>query len=311
MQRELSNHWLGRNSGAHLRVYLTSPELETDAGKQLLEMTVRIAADGKLGLAGIKELRRWLRANKDNDCIAAIRYLHEIMSRITADGVIDRDELIELQLAVERVIPASHRPPIIQARKKREAARRERLRESRRTEREQEKKDRELLRVLEYARRMRLRHAFASVAGVTFPNDDGSERQDIIKQCRVGEHLVLRHDVTNQYSGFATQVLRTNGEQLGHAPDYLAERIVQEVQAGYKTVGVLKDLTGGTWDKPTRGVNFLVVFAAQDVTSEELQQYMSHVFAIDNADQPEQVNVDFAFGSPEVPQPQKPWWKFW
>jgi hypothetical protein len=29
-----------------MRVYLTSPELATDAGKQLLELTVRIAADG-------------------------------------------------------------------------------------------------------------------------------------------------------------------------------------------------------------------------------------------------------------------------
>ncbi len=44
-------------------------------------------------------------------------------------------------------------------------------------------------------------------------------------------------------------------------------------------VGILKDLTGGTCDKPTRGVNFVVFFLARDVTSEEFQQYASNVFA--------------------------------
>jgi hypothetical protein len=43
-----------------MRVYLTQPELETEAGKQLLELTIRIAADGKLDLPEIKELRKWL-----------------------------------------------------------------------------------------------------------------------------------------------------------------------------------------------------------------------------------------------------------
>jgi len=158
---------------------------------------------------------------------------------------------------------------------------------------------------------MRLRHAFAKVAGVTFPNDDGSERQEIIKRCKVGESLIFRHDAYNEYSVFATQVLRTNGEQLGHAPEYLAERISQEVEAGYKVVGVLKDLTGGTWDKPTRGVNFIVFFVAKDVTSEELQLYANSVFTLDAADQPQHVAVDFAFGSAPIRRPPKPWWKFW
>ena len=36
-----------------MRVYLTSPELATEAGKQLLELTVRIAADGLIEPAEI------------------------------------------------------------------------------------------------------------------------------------------------------------------------------------------------------------------------------------------------------------------
>ena len=262
-----------------MRVFLTKPELETEVGKQLLELTVRIAIDGTLDLHEIKELRRWLRANKESDNVAAIGYLNDIMDRITADGVIDRDELLELHLAIERVIPTAHRTPVIQARKKREDVRRERLREKRRIAKEKEKEERKRIREEEYARRMRLRHCFAKVAGVTFPNDDGSERQRIIKRCRPGEQLVLRHDAYNKYSMFATQVLRTNGEQLGHAPEYLAERICAEIEEGYNGVGVLTDVTGGTWDKPTRGANFAVFFLAKDVTNEELQQYANDVLA--------------------------------
>jgi hypothetical protein len=262
-----------------MRVYLTNTELETEVGKQLLELVVRIATDGKLDLPEIKELRGWLLSNKENDSVVAIGYLRGIMDRITADRVIDRDELLELHLAIERVIPTTHRTPILQARKKREAARRERLRELRRIEQEKEKEALDRIRKEEHARLMRLRHTFAKVAGVTYPNDDGSERQDIIKRCKVGEQLTLRHDAYNEYSIFATQVLRANGEQLGHAPEYLAEMICSELEAGYSATGILKDLTGGTWDKPTRGVNFVTFFVAKDVTNEELQQYANGVFA--------------------------------
>lgn len=262
-----------------MRVFLTQAELENEAGQHLLDLAVRIATDGKLDLDEIKELRSWLRANKGNDNVAAINYLHDIMARITADGVIDRDELLEVHLAIERVIPTAARTPVLQARKKREEARRERLREKRRVEKEQEEENRKRLREEEYARHMRLRHSFAKVAGVTFPNDDGSERQDIIRRCKPGEQLVLRHDAYNEFSMFATQVLRTNGEQLGHAPEYLAERICNEIEDGCNAIGVLTEVTGGTWDKPTRGANFIAFFVAKDVTNDELQRYANEVLA--------------------------------
>jgi hypothetical protein len=294
-----------------MRVFLTNPELETDEGKHLLELTVRIASDGKLELAEIKELRRWLLSNKENQRLPAIAYLHDIMSRITADGVIDRDELIELHLAIERVIPTSHRTPIVQARKKREAARRDRLREALRIEREKAKEEQKRLREDEYACKMRLRHAFAKVAGVTFPNDDGSERQRIIKNCKVGEPLVLRHDAYNEYSLFATQVLRENGEQLGHAPEYLAERICQEVESGFRSAGVLKNVTGGTSDKPTRGVNFIALFFAPDVTTEELRQYCTRVLTLEASDRAAPIEAPYDLASEQLRRPSNPWWKFW
>ena len=57
-----------------MRVYLTNPELETDAGKQLLEVTVRVATDGKLDSAEIKELHSvFPRARRFGARTAAIR----------------------------------------------------------------------------------------------------------------------------------------------------------------------------------------------------------------------------------------------
>lgn len=265
-----------------MRVYLTTPELETEVGQQLLEMTVRIATDGRIDLPEIKELRKWLRSNKENESMVAIGYLHNIMDRITADGVIDRDELFELHLAIERVIPAAHRTQVVQARKKREAARTERLKETRRIEKQKEEEEFKQAKAEEYAYRMRLRHTFAKVAGVSFPNDDGSERQDVIRRCKVGEWLTLRHDAYNDYSIFAIQVLRTNGEQLGHAPEYLAERICSEIEDGYEVLGILMDVTGGTWDKPTRGANFAVLIVGKNVPDDELVQYANNLLAARN-----------------------------
>jgi len=294
-----------------MRVSLTSSDLESSTGKQLLDLSVRITIDGKLDLDEIKALRAWLRDNEAHAEIAAIGYLNDIMKRVTADGVIDRDELMELHLAVERIVPPSHRPPLIEARKKRDAMRRERLKESRRVDREKEKEERKRLREEEIARTMRLRHSFAKVAGVTFPNDDGSERQAIIRRCKSGERLILRHDPDNEYSEFAIQVLRENGEQLGHAPEYLAERICQELESGYQAVGFLKSVTGGTPDKPTRGVNFLAVFLAADVGREELQAYVTETFAADGMPYPVAQMPALALSSPPTLQPKKPWWRFW
>ena len=179
-----------------MRVYLTSTELATDAGKQLLELTFRIAADGLIEPAEIEELHTWLRTNRENDRIASIAYLNEILSRIAADGFVDRDETIELHLAIEHVIPIVHRTSIVQVRKQREFAERERLRESRHAEQVKKQEERKKLGE-EDARQRRLRHAFAKVAGVTFPNDDGSERQMILGKCKVGEQLILRGFVTH------------------------------------------------------------------------------------------------------------------
>lgn len=268
-----------------MRVYLTSGELATDEGTELLAICREITEDGRLDLDEIKRLRRWLRANQDAG-IVAVGYLLDILNRATADGVIDRDEQRELHLAVERVIPTAYRQSAADARKAIETEKKERKKERKRLEQERAKEERALDREEQRKKREeerikanRIRHAFAKVAGGTYPNADGTERQKHIKKCKAGQPLTLQPDPDNPYSDVAISVLLPNGKQIGSVPEYLAERIDEEVASGKQVGAYVTAVTGGTWSKPTRGVNFAVCFALPGVTPNELGDYVRRVIA--------------------------------
>lgn len=261
------------NNGLHMRVYLTSPELETDVGSQLMKLCIQITEDGQVDLEEIKSLRRWLRTNQRNEDVVAIPYLCDIMRRITADGVISKDELTELHLAIERVIPKSHRAAATNARKKLNQERRERRRLQRAEQQRREREHRRTARDQERNERLRIRHRIARVAGVTFPNADGTERQDVIASCEPGEQLVLMHDPGNEYSECAVRVLRQNGTQLGYAPEYLAEEIVERGSEGFVVLASLIDVLGGTDQFPTLGARIVVLYIAEGVPIEDVNAY--------------------------------------
>ena len=142
-----------------MRVYLTKTDLENPLAKDLLELCLRIAADGQITLEEIKELRRWLRTNASLETIVGVSYLADIMNRITADKVIDRDELIELQLAIERVVPNAYRTGIVQARKVREQQKQAIRKALKEKQKQQEKEERDKQRAADRIKAKRLRHA--------------------------------------------------------------------------------------------------------------------------------------------------------
>jgi len=272
------------------KVTLTPEQVTSPAGKELLDLTVRSALDGRLELAEIKELRQWLRTHQTNQTIPAIAYLHDIMTRIAADGVIDRDELVELHLAIEKVIPATFRASVKEARQLREAAAKKRVREQAHAEKEAEKArlrdERERARAEEQRLKNRLRHEFAKVAGVTFPNDDGTDKQSILSKCRRGDPLTLIPDKNNPFSIYATKIVRetrgifgTKREQCGNAPEYLAEKICAASWTNVTTHAVVMEVTGGTPDKPTRGMNFALIYCAEDVTEQERDAYIQTILS--------------------------------
>lgn len=70
-----------------------------------------------------------------------------------------------------------------------------------------------------------------NVAGVSYPNDDGSERQSIIRDCDEGEHLILKHTPIPEDKN-AVRILRQNGQQLGWLPRWNAQEIAPYLDRG-------------------------------------------------------------------------------
>lgn len=90
------------------------------------------------------------------------------------------------------------------------------------------------------------------VAGVTFENDDGTNRQEILKKCKPGDSIVLEHWPMPE-DEYAVKVLRENGEQLGHIPREDAEDVAEWLGSANSVTAKIKKITGGTKDKPTIG----------------------------------------------------------
>ena len=107
-----------------------------------------------------------------------------------------------------------------------------------------------------------MREFFTSVVGVTFSNTDGSSRQAAIKRLRGGDMLHLEHHPDNPHDSNAIAVMfsyrrwfRTHTAQIGHLNAELAERIVLDFDQGKRVQARVKEVTGGTRQKPTLGVN--------------------------------------------------------
>ena len=115
------------------------------------------------------------------------------------------------------------------------------------------------------------------VSGVSFENRDGSERQRIIAKCKAGDRLYLRHDPDNEYSDFAIEVHHGppgHETQIGFLEDDLASNLLNHLSAN------ILDVTGGTPDKPTRGVNMEILLSGSGYLEEEEPErgFMAHQY---------------------------------
>ena len=258
--------------------HLTKADLETPIGKELLGLCVEFTANGELNREKVIRLRRWLRENQAQDMLA-IRYLCKTMRRITSDGVIDRDELMELYAAVEHVMHTAHRA-IHQARSEKEVERR--LHEA----------DQELKRPTQDGFQTlkndgRLYHRIVRVAGVSYPNDNGTSRQDILKQCTVLEPLSLFPDVLNPFDANAIKICRETGEQIGDVPAWLAEEIMEgKNDLDHALVPFLLRFLPPTDKHPFLRADFMLFFIDQEVDGEIADKYIRHTLekSIKNSD---------------------------
>lgn len=68
----------------------------------------------------------------------------------------------------------------------------------------------------------------AAVAGETFSNADGSDRQGEIRRCSIGEPVTLEREPDNPYDEMCVKVISARGVQIGNiarAAGWVAERM--------------------------------------------------------------------------------------
>jgi hypothetical protein len=97
---------------------------------------------------------------------------------------------------------------------------------------------------------------YSKVSGVTYPNDDGSDRQKIIKKnCKPGMPLILQYEPDNKYDKNAIAIfieVKAKRFQIG----YVSSAAARDLRIERYTV-TIKEITGGTRDQKTLGVNIL------------------------------------------------------
>jgi single-stranded-DNA-specific exonuclease len=94
---------------------------------------------------------------------------------------------------------------------------------------------------------------YSKLQGVTRTNRDGSQRQDVIAElCYQGQQLLLMR-APNQYSHNNLDVYVAY--QVGQVNPELADLLAPILDEGRVVRAHITEITGGTEDKPTRGVN--------------------------------------------------------
>lgn len=98
-----------------------------------------------------------------------------------------------------------------------------------------------------------MRGLLIDVVGEGHLNKDGTNRQDIIALCRQGDKIRLKREKKNPYDPNAILVLTEHGA-VGYVRRELAARLAPLMDDGVKIEAEISLVTGGTDDKPSRGV---------------------------------------------------------
>jgi len=96
-------------------VTLTAAQLKLPEIEEFVVLLVNIASDGVLDYEELQKLTDWLNGHIQSE-IPAVRYMVNLMLRVCADGKVTEQELFEIQLAIERILPKQYRTRIAEAR---------------------------------------------------------------------------------------------------------------------------------------------------------------------------------------------------
>ena len=100
---------------------------------------------------------------------------------------------------------------------------------------------------------------YSKVSGITDTNKDGKNRQQIIrKHCQAGQELILKRELDNPYDPNAIGLwIRVGPEmhQIGYVSKNANRNLAIHIDRGAVATATITELTDGTSEKPTIGVN--------------------------------------------------------
>ena len=91
------------------------------------------------------------------------------------------------------------------------------------------------------------------VAGVSHQNEDGSDRQELIRSREAGDHLFLVRDPDNEYDDHAVAVHHGIFGQIGFIGSNLSQEVAEHMDSGRKAYAVILTVTGGDDEMPWTG----------------------------------------------------------
>jgi hypothetical protein len=99
------------------------------------------------------------------------------------------------------------------------------------------------------------------VHGIAHKNEDGSDRQKIIRKCRAGEPVRFELEPQNPFDPHAIKVCRMNGEQIGYVEKDMAAQTGELMRAGRIAKASIEEVYEFHDDGPRRGVCIQVEIA--------------------------------------------------
>lgn len=226
-------------SVASTRVTLTKIQRTTPAGADLIALLTRLSEDGIVTRDEVAELRAWLEVDRGVD-FAACAFLYETVDSISSDGDITEGELDTLALAMERVLPPDVRKLAAEKRKERRVARRQAELASRQAERTAAREQRERARPLH--------HGDFIIAGAL----RSAERREACEQLAVADRVLLEREPDNRHDKNAILILTQAGDELGYVPREDAKAMAPLMDAGGWVDATIKKLleTREGWTLP-------------------------------------------------------------
>jgi hypothetical protein len=127
-----------------------------------------------------------------------------------------------------------------------------------------------------------IRHFFASVVGLPYPNPDGSSRREAVRGLGRWERVHLVHRPDNPVDCNAVAVLRaSDGRQLGFLPATLAAEVVEAARGGTRYLALVSEVTGAGDElisvAPVRA-RLLVLELRWGATRAQARQYLLEQF---------------------------------